>query len=45
MLLQGPVACAAELCALLRQHSRFALMGAAPALLAELEALPWPSTQ
>ena len=42
MLVVAPVASAGELCDLLRQHSAFAQMGACPALLAELMALPWP---
>ena len=42
LVLGEPVASAGELCALLREHSAFAQMGACPALLAELMALPWP---
>jgi hypothetical protein len=42
MLVVEPVASAGELCALLRQHSAFAQMGACPALLAALRDLPWP---
>ena len=42
LCLGQPVACAEELCALLRQHSAFVQMGAYPALLAALMALPWP---
>ena len=42
MMVVEPVASAGELCALLRQHSAFAQMGACPALLAALHDLPWP---
>ena len=42
MIVVEPVASAGDLCALLCQHSAFAQMGACPALLAALRALPWP---
>jgi uncharacterized membrane protein YgcG len=42
LCLEQPVAAAEALCALLREHSVFAEMGACPALMAELMALPWP---
>jgi uncharacterized membrane protein YgcG len=42
LCLEQPVASAEALCALLRQHSIFAQLGACPALMAELMALPWP---